>query len=96
MNTDICYFENLIRHFKEHFANLSKNYVECVAREKFLQFMLQEPPLEITEAEQDQASEEEKILKKEVDHYLKQVEELGQQISTQAQLVEQSKALSNQ
>ncbi|EPB86166.1 hypothetical protein HMPREF1544_07068 [Mucor circinelloides 1006PhL] len=84
--------QNELNDTKEHFANLSKNYVECVAREKFLQFMLQEPPLEITEAEQDQASEEEKILKKEVDHYLKQVEELGQQISTQAQLVEQNRS----
>lgn len=70
--------------------------MEAVAKKNFLQYMLQEPPLEITEAEQEQASEEEAALKKELDRRILQVEELEQKISMQAQSVEQCKACDDQ
>ncbi|GAN02983.1 hypothetical protein MAM1_0032c02433 [Mucor ambiguus] len=84
--------ENELKDIKEHFANLSKNYMEAVAKKNFLQYMLQEPPLEISEGEQNQASVEEKALEEEMNRYILLVEELEQQISLQAQSVEQSRA----
>lgn len=70
--------------------------MEAVAKKNFLQYMLQEPPLEISEAEQDEALEEEKALKKLLDQCMLQVEELEQKISMQAQSAEQCKACGDQ
>ncbi|KAK4520616.1 Mevalonate kinase [Mucor velutinosus] len=83
---------NELKDIKEHFANLSENYMEAVAKKNFLQYMLQEPPLEISEGEQEQASAEESALKKEMERYILLVEELEHLISLQAQSVEQSRA----
>ncbi|KAL9539840.1 hypothetical protein MBANPS3_010030 [Mucor bainieri] len=66
--------------------------METVAMKNFLQYMLQEPPLEISEGEQEQALVEEKALKEEMNRYISRVEELERQISKDAQRVEQSRA----
>ncbi|KAF1806230.1 hypothetical protein FB192DRAFT_1337684 [Mucor lusitanicus] len=84
--------ENELKDLKEHFANLFKNHMEAVAKKNFLQYMLQEPPLEISEKEQEQALAEEKALKGQMDRYFLLVEELEQQISLQAKSAEQSRA----
>lgn len=52
---------------------------------------MQEPPLEITELDKT-IEKEEAAFKKELDYYIQQVDELGQQIIMLAQSIEQSKA----
>lgn len=76
---------------QDHFHLLSKNYVEFLAKEKFLQCILQEPPLEITELDKT-IEKEETAFKKELDYYVQHVDELGQQIIMLARSIEQSKA----
>ncbi|KAG2206597.1 hypothetical protein INT46_002852 [Mucor plumbeus] len=76
---------------KDHFHLLSKNYVEFLAKEKFLQCILQEPPLEITELDKT-IEKEEAAFKKEMDYYIQQVDELGQQIVMLAQSIEQTRS----
>lgn len=51
---------------------------------------MQEPPLEITELDKT-IEKEEAAFKKEMDYYIQQVDELGQQIVMLAQSIEQSK-----
>ncbi|KAI8638048.1 hypothetical protein BD408DRAFT_352629, partial [Parasitella parasitica] len=75
---------------KEHFSRLSRNYIEFLAKEKFLQCILQEPPLEITEL--DKTAAEEMTFKNELERYMQQVDELGKQIAMLAQSIEQKRS----
>ncbi|CEP14287.1 hypothetical protein [Parasitella parasitica] len=74
----------------EHFDRLSRNYIEFLAKEKFLQCILQEPPLEITELDDTVARE--KTLKKELERYIQQVDDLGKQIAKLALSIEQKRS----